>query len=889
MFIFNKKTLRKPSFMIITDKIKAFSKLLLCISALSAGLTINAQTYCPSAAAFTSDEDIFNVSVGSLNNTSACGAVAPGTGSTAFRYSNYSGFLTAPNLVQASTYSLSVTVGQCGISSNSGIVGVWIDFNQNGTFTDLGENVYMSPYTLIAIAGTSLSPAGGITIPANATPGITRMRVTFTESATNPAPCTNPTWGEVEDYDVNIVIQPAFDLGVTAFLKPLASNKCFSNQNDTIVTRVRNSGSSAINFSTNPATITVMSNGPTNANFSLVLNNGTLASNTSQDYTITTNYDMTVGGSYKLKGYTTFTQDNFPNNDTVSSTIQRVAFFSSTVSPNDSICLGESIQFNSVYNPTFTVGTGTLVNTSTGYPSPYAHFYGGARHQFLYLASELTAAGLVAGNINSITFNVTNSNAISSLSNYNIAIAQTTLTALTTIQTSGFSSHFNAASYLPSFGLNPHNFSTPFIWDGVSNIIIETCFNNNDFGSSNASVSQTNTSYVSSIWFRADVNSNVCTTTSSTGTLNRKPNIIFGQILPITYTWTPSNLISNTSIPNPSATTTVNTLFVVSADVAGCKTSNGFNIVIKPTPVPNLGADTLICNTPYVLNSNTTANSYLWNNNTTSSTNSIGQSGKYWVRASNTNGCFGSDTINISIGVKPVVELGADTGFCQGKTIRLYAGNPPGHSYSWNTGSTDSLITVNTAGTYSVVVTNSVGCSSTDVVNVIEKVNPNVSLVFSGQTAFCTTDSPINLTSGTPSGGIYIGAGINSNSFNPSIAGQGNYIITYFYTAANGCSNSAKDTLTVNACVGIEELNESIEIKLYPNPVKDILTIETEKDINQLKISLKSIEGKTLIQESSPVFIDHRYQLDLIDFSVGIYFLQVSGDGFDKTIKLIKQ
>lgn len=875
--------------MTFIHEIKTHTKLLLGALAILMTLSVHAQSYCPSAAAFTSDEDIFNVSIGTLNNTSTCGAVAPGAGSVAFRYSNYSGSLTAPNLVQASTYSLSVTVGQCGISSNSGIVGVWIDFNQNGTFTDLGENVYMSPYTQIAIAGTSLSPVGGITIPSNATTGITRMRVTFTESATNPAPCTNPTWGEVEDYDVNIVAQPPFDLGVTSFLRPLASKKCFTNNNDTIVARVRNSGANAINFSTNPATITVISNGPTNSSFNLVLNNGTLASNTSQDYTVTTNYNMTVGGSYLIKGYTTFTQDNFPANDTTITTINRVAFFTTSVSPNDSICLGESVQFTSVYNPTYTVGTGTVVNSSTGYPTPYGHFYGGARHQFLFLASELTAAGLVAGNINSISFNATNLNGADPLSNYNIAMAQTTLTALSAIQTTGFTTHYNAPVYTPIIGLNLHTFSSPFVWDGVSNVIIETCFNNNDLGSNNVSVTQTNTSYVSSIWYRADINANVCTTTSSSGTLTRKPNIIFGQALPITYSWTPANLLSNSAVASPTATTNVNTLFVVTADVTGCKTSNGINVVIKPTPLPNLGADTLICNTPYVLNANTSASSYLWNNNTTSSTNSISQPGKYWVRATNSNGCFNSDTINVNVGIKPVVELGADTGYCQGKSIRLYAGNPPGHTYLWNTGSTDSLITVNTAGTYSVVVTNTIGCTTTDVVNVIEKTNPNVSLVFSGLTAFCTTDSPITLNSGTPSGGTYIGAGVNNNSFNPNSAGQGNYIITYFYTAPNGCSNNAKDTLTVNACVGLEELSAGIEIKLYPNPVKDILTIELGQEISQLHISLTSVEGKYLIKETSPEFINNRHQLDLNEYPAGIYFLHLSGKDLNKTIKLIKQ
>lgn len=42
-------------------------------------------------------------------------------------------------------------------------------------------------------------------------------------------------------------------------------------------------------------------------------------------------------------------------------------------------------------------GTAAAQNTTTGYPSPFSNYYGGSRHQFLVLASELTAAGFAAG------------------------------------------------------------------------------------------------------------------------------------------------------------------------------------------------------------------------------------------------------------------------------------------------------------------------------------------------------------------------------------------------------------------------------------------------------------------------------------------------------------
>ena len=58
--------------------------------------------------------------------------------------------------------------------------------------------------------------------------------------------------------------------------------------------------------------------------------------------------------------------------------------------------------------PTYVAGNINSVQSNDGftYPAPYGNFFWGARHQFLVLASELTAAGATAGNISSLYFNV---------------------------------------------------------------------------------------------------------------------------------------------------------------------------------------------------------------------------------------------------------------------------------------------------------------------------------------------------------------------------------------------------------------------------------------------------------------------------------------------------
>lgn len=153
--------------------------------------------YGASSATSTGDEDIWNVTFGSLNNTSNCTVVAPGPGSILNRYGNYSGFIAAPTVMQGQNVSYGVDLNTCG-----GWFGmqfdVYIDYNQNGLFTDAGEQVVNNTN---AIQGNN---TGLISIPLTSSVGITRMRVVAVEG-TVPGPTGNYTWGETEDYCINII------------------------------------------------------------------------------------------------------------------------------------------------------------------------------------------------------------------------------------------------------------------------------------------------------------------------------------------------------------------------------------------------------------------------------------------------------------------------------------------------------------------------------------------------------------------------------------------------------------------------------------------------------------------------------------------------------------
>lgn len=149
-------------------------------------------------------------------------------------------------------------------------------------------------------------------------------------------------------------------------------------------------------------------------------------------------------------------------------------------------------------------------------------------------------------------------------------------------------------------------------------------------------------------------------------------------------------------------------------------------------------------------------------------------------------------------------NAGLDVSFCPGGSAALGAAPVAGRTYSWSptTGLSSSTIanptaTGSTPGNqvYTLTVTQN-GCSSTDQVTRTVYSLPTVSA--GTYSSICVGASPITLA-GSPAGGTFSGPGVSGNSFNPAFAGTGTKTITYAYTDAHGCSNSATTNIVVTA------------------------------------------------------------------------------------------
>jgi hypothetical protein len=154
--------------------------------------TAGNRNYCTSEATSTGWGYIQSVNFAGINQ------VSPTTCQT---YTDYTDSATAI-VTPGNSYPITIDVQGCSGGNWTHSTKVFIDLNGNGDFTDPGEEVFVeSPHQYGIVTGT-------ITIPASATPGLTTtMRVITVETgaAANVNPCGTFTWGETEDYTIEIL------------------------------------------------------------------------------------------------------------------------------------------------------------------------------------------------------------------------------------------------------------------------------------------------------------------------------------------------------------------------------------------------------------------------------------------------------------------------------------------------------------------------------------------------------------------------------------------------------------------------------------------------------------------------------------------------------------
>ncbi len=165
--------------------------------------------------------------------------------------------------------------------------------------------------------------------------------------------------------------------------------------------------------------------------------------------------------------------------------------------------------------------------------------------------------------------------------------------------------------------------------------------------------------------------------------------------------------------------------------------------------------------------------------------------------------CYSKDTVIVTFGTNPIVNLGLDQNTCSTIPVTFNAQNP-GATYLWSNSSTTQTIQANTSGTYSVTVTNASGCAASD--QVVLTVEPIKSAGRDSLAEICASQLSFNLAN-LLSPNATINGAWSSTNFTGVIAANGQitlngtagtYNFKYIVTGTYCPNDTANITLVVH-------------------------------------------------------------------------------------------
>lgn len=417
--------------------------------------------------------------------------------------------------------------------------------------------------------------------------------------------------------------------------------------------------------------------------------------------------------------------------------------------------------------------------------SPFYHGYGGVKTQYIYRASELTSMGFSAGNFTSLAINIT-SLGTATMNGFTIDMGSTANTAgvANNMIVSGMTPVYaNAAQALVS-GVNTFTFSTPFVWDGTSNVVISFCYSNVNSGGTSSTVStEAAVGFVSSSAIFADNTAASClysaattaaacmSTTNSNSTSSVRPNFVLaGNKAPAITSVTWSDGVGTVGTTNPlTVTPTTTTTYTATLTAAGCTVAPSPTVTVTVNSLPGTptAANSSQCGTQIPTASVTSTSglptpTFIWydaasagtvlqNGTSNTFTSNVTTTTTFYVSELNTTtGCESARIpVTVSVAAADGILASIDNAtICIGGSVVLTAVNTNAtpnqtYTYTWtgtagsgvtSTAGNPITVTPTLAGTYTYTATGVDGsCNAVSTINVT--VNP-----------FTVVLSPVNVT-----------------------------------------------------------------------------------------------------------------------------------------------
>jgi hypothetical protein len=753
--------------------------------------------YCTSNATSTADEEILNVSIATLNNSSTC-ATTGGAGSIQSEYSNFTTTVAPVNLMLGSIYPMTVTIGTCG-GNYSNFTKVFIDFNRDGDFLDANETAYLSPASTV---GPHIE-AALISIPTSAQLGITRMRVVNVETsvATSVNSCGTYTWGETEDYLVNLQSPPPAVYTYVWNTIPAVSS--ISGTTTAINTTANDVIEARIVTATNPATscFTNMSSNNFTIHPTPVINAGQdvlICSNNATEQTTLTAVGAGVSGTYAWTGPVSGVVNATPftvgasGTYSVVGTTQWGCFSSDTLSltystipvagagVDQAICLGQTATFTANGLAPFTWTTATYPGSGISAPT---------------VGGTLSVTPTISG---TYTYNVGVANSVGCTNDDQV---QLTVWALPVVNAGVDQTICNASpAILSGSGALTYTWTnnvtnaTPFFPSSTANYTVDGVDIHGCHNFDNVNVNVLPQPIVN-----AGIDQTVCATT---------PVILFAQTTANTPTavtgfqW--NNSVVNATQFTPTATATYT---VTATGANGCTNQDQVVVTVLALPTVNAGNDITVCAGLSATLNATGAATYSWNNGVTQAIPFYpNATTSYTVTGTGANGCTNQDQVVVTVSTGPTVTVTGNQVVCANSPATLSAASTNSMGGFWTTSNGLGTISPNISnGTVTYVPT-----ANDPVVVNLTYVASNACGNASQSTTLTVLPSPtVNAGPDIAScAGLPVTLSATSNGFitwNNNVSNNVAFVpgstATYTVTAvgANNCTNTDQMVLTVLA------------------------------------------------------------------------------------------
>lgn len=250
----------------------------------------------------------------------------------------------------------------------------------------------------------------------------------------------------------------------------------------------------------------------------------------------------------------------------------------------------------------------------------------------------------------------------------------------------------------------------------------------------------------------------------------------------------------------------------------------------------------------------------------------------------------------VVINDKLTVSIDSTSTACYGSangSARLsVSGGVPGYTYSWSNGASGRSQTGLAGGTYSVTIADAGGCESIEQV-VVDSIAP-MQLQFSTR-----ADRTGGL--GTPNGEasviVVTGTGAEPYTYawddpqgqttaTASNLGAGTYTVTV--TDATGCENTVSmNIISIGGNTGIQQVDDAT-FKVFPNPAQNQLRIEFDAvSMHDVQLTVYNIIGKNVLNTRLGVVSNWNGVVDVSDWPVGMYMIQLHSDDQTITQKLL--